>query len=356
MVESSTPPPEGGGPVPRLGRPRDWLIGAALLVALVVAVWMTIGWDVLLAPWRSISPFLLLGAFVLTALSYGLRALRVVAYFRPRFDGCFPTVLRLSVLHNSANNLLPMRAGELVFPWLMRRYFGQGWLDSAASLLWIRVLDLHFLGLIGLAILALRDPSRLWLWLPLGALWLLGLALFVPLRRALDRRVPPSGQGGVTRVLALLRQIACAAPARPGRIASVYLWTALVWSLKFTAFAILLEHFMPVAFWRVLTGVMGAELSTVLPFHGIAGSGSYELAVVAALAPFGVDPKLALAGAVNLHLFLLGTTLILGALALLLPRVSPCAAPRPGRDRDPGQTLTESSAAADVGDARGGTN
>jgi glycosyltransferase 2 family protein len=65
---------------------------------------------------------------------------------------------------------------------------------------------------------------------------------------------------------------------------------------------------------------MGTELSSVLPFHGIAGSGSYELAAVAALVPLGVDPKLALAGAVNLHLFLLGSTLLLGALAFLLPR------------------------------------
>jgi uncharacterized membrane protein YbhN (UPF0104 family) len=64
---------------------------------------------------------------------------------------------------------------------------------------------------------------------------------------------------------------------------------------------------------------MGAELSTVLPFHGIAGSGSYEAAVVAALLPLGVDATAALAGAVNLHLFLLGVTMILGLLAFMLP-------------------------------------
>jgi predicted phage tail protein len=43
------------------------------------------------------------------------------------------------------------------------------------------------------------------------------------------------------------------------------------------------------------------------------------------LAPLGVDPKAALAGAVNLHLFLLGTTLVLGGLAFLLPRKSACS-------------------------------
>jgi uncharacterized membrane protein YbhN (UPF0104 family) len=80
-----------------------------------------------------------------------------------------------------------------------------------------------------------------------------------------------------------------------------------------------LHHFLPVAWWLVLTGVMGAELSSVLPFHGIAGSGSYELAMVAALMPLGVSAEAALTGAVNLHLFLLGVTLLLGGLAFLVP-------------------------------------
>jgi uncharacterized membrane protein YbhN (UPF0104 family) len=40
---------------------------------------------------------------------------------------------------------------------------------------------------------------------------------------------------------------------------------------------------------------MGAELSSVLPFHGIAGSGSYELAMVAALVPLGVSAEAAFA-------------------------------------------------------------
>ena len=38
------------------------------------------------------------------------------------------------------------------------------------------------------------------------------------------------------------------------------------------------------------------------------------------MVPFGVSATDALTGAVNLHLFVLGTTLILGLLALLIPR------------------------------------
>jgi uncharacterized membrane protein YbhN (UPF0104 family) len=294
----------------RFGRPRDWLIGAALLAAVVAGVALTVGWGPLLAPWRDLSPLELLPLLLLSALSYGLRAVRVSEYFRPRFRGHFPTVLRLSVLHNSANNLLPMRAGEMVFPWLMGRYFGHGFLDATASLVWIRLLDLHSLGLIGIVTLWLRQSS--WLWLLVGMAWLalLPVAYFA-------RRLAPAGEGG--RLRRLLRLAVDAAPTSWGRLLRVYLWTTLIWASKFVAFATLLHHFLPVDLWLVLTGVMGAELSSVLPFHGIAGSGSYELAMVAALVPLGVSAEAALTGAVNLHLFLLGVTLLLGGLAFLLP-------------------------------------
>ncbi|MBK1717707.1 lysylphosphatidylglycerol synthase transmembrane domain-containing protein [Thiocystis violacea] len=302
---------QNGGP--RLGRPRDWILGGSLLLALIVAVQISVGWGPLLAPWRDLSPWLLAWLFLLTALSYALRAVRVSDYFRPRFDGQFPVMLRLTILHNTANNLMPMRSGELVFPWLMRRYFGHGFLDAAAALLWIRLLDLHFLALIGLLILYLSHPS--WLWWLAAALWLAGLGTLAILG-AMGQGAWLAGEG---RIRSIARRLLLAAPRDPRRIARVYGWTILIWSLKFAAFTSLLKFFLPTDIWRLLAGVMGAELSSVLPFHGIAGSGSYELAAVAALVPLGVDAKLALAGAVNLHLFLLGSTLILGALAFLLP-------------------------------------
>mgnify|MGYP001809696717 CR=1 FL=1 len=301
------------GPL-RIGRPRDWLLGMLLLVGLVIAVHYGIGWGKLMAPWREFSPWLLLWLFLLTAASYVMRAVRVSRYFRPRFDGRFPVMLRLTILHNTANNLMPMRTGEMAFPWLMRRYFGQGFLDSAAALLWIRLLDMHCLALLAIYILDLSHPS--WIWWFLGAFWLAGLA-GLPLFGALARTRALAGEG---RLRTILRRVLLAAPRDGWLILQIYCLTLLIWGFKFAAFTSVLAFFLPVDVWRVLTGVMGAELSSVLPFHGIAGSGSYELAAVAALVPLGIDPQLALAGAVNLHLFLLGTTLILGGLAFLLPR------------------------------------
>jgi hypothetical protein len=82
------------------------------------------------------------------------------------------------------------------------------------------------------------------------------------------------GRLGIAR---LVTAVAAAAPARLDTLVRIYLATALIWALKLTAFAILLQHVVPVDSWRVL------------------------------------------AGAVNLHLFLLGVTLTLALLAPLLP-------------------------------------
>jgi glycosyltransferase 2 family protein len=304
---------------PRLGKARDWVLGGALFVGLVVTVALTLGWGRLLAPWLTLDPRVLVGLILLSALSYTLRAVRVYDWFRPRLDGHFPALLRLTILHNTANNLLPMRAGELVFPWLMGRYFGHGFLSSSATLLWIRLLDLHFLALIALGIAWLHHPA--WVWPVLALAWVAGLGLLgVVERRAGGAGFEPADGGAWRRALGkALVLLAGAAPGSNLLVARIYLWTALIWGAKFVAFATLLRHFLPVDLWQALAGVMGAELSSVLPFHGIAGSGSYELAAVAALVPAGVAPEAALAGAVNLHLFLLGVTLLLGPLALVLP-------------------------------------
>lgn len=300
--------------VPRFGRPRDWLIGGLLLLLLVGWVEHSVGWTKLLAPWSTLSPSSLAGLFLLSTLSYLLRAVRVYDFFLPMTQGRFLATLRLSVLHNVANNLLPMRIGEAAFPLLMRRYFSQRLMTSSFALVAIRLMDLHFLGLVVIAALYAKWGGALWLLTAAGWLLLLPAAFAI---RASILRWALAGKG---RLRTLLAEAVAALPAAPARIARVYLWTALSWTAKVVAFAAVLRHFVPLELWQALGGIIGAELSSILPVHGIAGTGSYEAAAVAVLVPLGVDAATALAGAVNLHLFLLGVTVLLGLLGLLVPR------------------------------------
>ncbi len=95
---------------------------------------------------------------------------------------------------------------------------------------------------------------------------------------------------------------------------------SLSWILKLAAFTAVVLHFAAIDTWQAVLGTIGTELSSVLPVHGVAGSGSYELAMAAVLLPLGLNMATALKAAVNLHLYLLGANLLLGLGALLLPK------------------------------------
>ena len=71
-----------------------------------------------------LAPSHLLGLLALATLSYVLRAVRAWDALRAQVGGRFLTMLRITVLHTAANNLLPMRLGEAAFPLLVRRHYG----------------------------------------------------------------------------------------------------------------------------------------------------------------------------------------------------------------------------------------
>lgn len=293
---------------------RDWLIGTTILAALLIWVHLEIGWARLLSPWSQISMTDLVMLLALSLLSYIFRGIRLYDYFPELLRGHLPATIRLSILHNFANNLLPMRTGEAVFPLLMKRYFGHGYGASSFSLLWIRLLDLHVIGLLALLAAWLALPH--WGWLVSGLFFI----SLIPVSHGLGPVLMHRLTGDQGKIKGLVRQALAAIPESGSQLFRVYLWTLLCWASKFLAFAAVLLHFIDVDLWQAITGIIGAELSSVLPFHGVAGTGSYELAMMAAMVPTGVDADAALQAAVNLHLFLLGVTLILGPLALLLPR------------------------------------
>jgi uncharacterized membrane protein YbhN (UPF0104 family) len=291
-----------------------WLLGLGLLVGLVVLVQQTVGWGRLLSPWRAFPPHLLALLLLFTAISYLLRAIRIYDYSYHLLQGRFLPTLRLSVLHNTLNNFLPMRTGELAYPVLMKRYFGQDYSASGVTLVWIRVLDLHFLVFLGLLCLAQSEHYRAWSWLALP--WL-ALAPFMYWgHSALRGRL--AGRNG--RLAGLLTRLLQHVPDSGLRFARIWLWTGLSWGFKFTAMIAVVLYFADIGLWRAVFGTIGAELSSVLPIHGLAGAGSYELAMAAVLLPLGLDTNTVLNAAVNMHLYALGANLLLWMAVLLLPR------------------------------------
>lgn len=290
------------------------LLGLLIFLGCVIAVQIYYGWGRLLAPWREIASSALLMTLVLTFISYALRSLRVYDYFRTALRGRFTLCFKLTLQHNLLNNFLPMRTGEISFPVLMARYFDVPATASVPVLFWFRLMDLH--ALVAIALLA---AGNAWLaqgyLLPVTLLWLvLPLAAF-RMHKGLTRRFSDTARDGKKFIVKILASL----PQTRHDFWRAWLWTWINWVVKLGVFAWVFQLFAPVSWSIAGLAAIAGDLTSVLPVHGVAGAGTYEAGIVAALLPFNIAPDIALAAAVNLHLFLLVSTLLGGLIAMLLP-------------------------------------
>ncbi len=303
-----------------------YLIGTVLLLALIILIEHWIGWRALLQPWREVSPSAIATAIILVFFSYALRAMRLYDYFRPATSGLFQACFKLMLWHNVWNNFLPMRSGEVSFPILMQRYFQTPLAQSIPALLWFRLLDLHSLLALALAALAsvwlplLQTALLLCAWLSLP--WLgfrFQQVLFNQLLAASQKKELTTASFWQDQ----LATIQAGLPQTPMAFWRSWLWTLLNWLVKLAVFAWVLRIFIDLPLSATLLGAVGGELTSVLPVHGLAGAGTYEAGIVAALLPFAISAEQALQGAVNLHMFFLCLSLLSGGIAWFL-RSPPC--------------------------------
>lgn len=294
---------------------KFWL-GLILLCALVWLVESEYGWGAVLSAWKAIPVTSIALALLLMLGSYLLRAVRFYDFFLSHCRGQFGLLLRITVLHNFFNNLLPMRSGEAAFPVLMKRHFELRVTHSAPALLWLRLLDLYALVVLaGISLqgqLGISEPVQ---WL-LASVLLAAPLVLLPLQNRIRQYLQAHPKTALQKVADLM----AALPKSPATFARALLWTFTNWALKLAVYAWLLSQFIELTWPQAWTGVSGGELSSVLPIHGFAGAGTYEAGVVAGLLPWSLTTSDILAGAVNLHLFILGSTLLLTATITVLTR------------------------------------
>ena len=293
------------------------LLNLLVLGLFVWAVEHYWGWGRLLAPWRELELPTLLLAVCGLLLSYGVRALRIYLAERDIPRGQYLACLRLILLNNTINLLLPARSGEASFPILMNRWFGIDAARATGTLIWLRLLDLHVLATVGAACAAggwldaQHGLSRL-AWLAAGAAALSPLLLFA-LRRPLAAKF--AGHGG--KIPALLSRVLTGLPHRYTGLALDLSLSWLSWGIKLSALGWVLSRLAHIPQALGTLGAIGGDLSTVLPVHAPGGFGTYEAGVMALLAPGATPSGELLAGAVNLHLLVLTTALLSGAAAWL---------------------------------------
>lgn len=320
-------------PRSRLKLVLTWVVGFGLLGWLLQHVPLAQAKEALMRPSAS-TWGLTLGGLL---LSYGLRGARLQVVLDldnhqappRRWLGLRTDALRVILMHNAAVNLLPMRAGELSFPWLASRELGYPVARAVACLLWMRLQDVTVLVALGIVLW----PGLAWPWrATVLAAIVLGWVLLLALLRAWDRQHPSDASvpaGFLGRWLNKLRHALLESAHH--RMAA-WLLTLSNWVVKLAAGAALLSTIADVRLAVAWSGALGGELAAIVPLQGPAGFGTYEAGVWAGMATnlgtASTQLAQAIPAAIALHLCFLVCAVVAGVVALLLTRLKPAPATR----------------------------
>jgi len=245
--------------------------------------------------------------FLLGAVSWLLRGLRTWVLFE-RLP--LTEALGMSFVHNTANNLAPMRLGELALPMLARWLGNVEFSVGLTSLLWIRLLDL--ISLIGISVCIVFLPT-------IGTVMLALLAALIFLTPLLIAIIIPKTQHiRLPQILEQARAQLLYEAQNGKRLHRMWRLTILAWLSKIMGMGVLLATLSGISMTDVITTILGAELSSILPIHGLAGAGSYEAGGIIGSTLMGLSPVLALEMTIQLHIYVLSLTAVFGILGVLL--------------------------------------
>jgi hypothetical protein len=328
---------------PWWARALVWLVGVGLMAWLLWHVPFETVKQALAKP----TPGVWLSTLSGLVISYLLRAarLQVVMGLAPdtgarHWLGLRLDALRVILMHNAAVNLLPMRAGELSFPYLASRLLHMPLNRAVASLMWMRLQDLAVLLSLGL----LCWPTLPWAWRLAGLAtivlgWQAGIRLLDWLYQRLQTRETGAGTPH-TRAKPAWQQLlgrfheALLEPHHHHWSTWAFTWAN--WGTKLLAGAWLMSHICDADLAQAWSGALGGELAAVVPLQGPAGFGTYEAGVWAGLhlssAPTGlgasgIHMNLAVPAALALHLCFLLCAVLAGAGAWIIQSASSAGLP-----------------------------
>jgi uncharacterized protein (TIRG00374 family) len=288
--------------------------------------------------WRQIRaahPAPLTLAVVLATLTFPLRLIRWRLLLPDREGRRYPAgpLWHAIALGFTANNILPLRAGELVRSYTASRLAQIRFTTVLSSIAVERIFD-------GLTVVALLSAALLYADLPpdltvggasvarltkvaglAGCIALLGSALMLaaPLQtERLVRRVIPRTQVA-DRIVSLIEGIrqGLVVLRSPARLMSVVFWSFVVWSVNALGFFVAFGAFdIPVSYWGALLMqgllVLGISIPSTPGFFG-----PFEAVIVAVLSLYGVPNDLAFSYAISYHLTSFVPITLLGLWSLI---------------------------------------
>jgi hypothetical protein len=250
-----------------------------------------------------------------------------------------PVLMAVACVHQALNKVLPLRSGELSYPWLARRTGGQGFGEALIGLAYLRILDLVgvavlFVGTLALDRRAFLGDARLGFLVSLvllaGALavmvWLLPL-----LRIAIELSVRLAGpRPFLQRARTTVDRFPQLSPRAHLALAGL---TIAGWLFVYGTFQVLLAAFgLPLGFARTVLGATAGVIASVQPIQGVGSFGTLEAGWALGMSLVGMDRRAAVATGIGVQLFTFLYAVLLGGWGWwqLRGRVATSVPPRDG--------------------------
>lgn len=344
-------------PARRGRQPWAWVLGLVVTVALLGWVLHDVDLSLVLQHARRADPLTLAAVVLVATLSFPIRTLRWRLILRDDQGGRLPwlPLWHATAVGFMANNLLPLRAGEVARAYVASRGVPLRLSTALASIAVERVLDgLVVVALMALAISAPSFPRNASIegvsigHLATGVAVVFSVALLVALivahratppftlldrvlRRLLSERLAARVAqvlSGLVRGLTVLRS--------PGRFGLVLIWSVVLWLVSAASFALCYRAFGIAVPWEsalLLQGVIafGVAIPASPGFWGV-----FEAAIRVTLAAYAVAPAAAVSYAVTYHVATFVPITLLGLYSLSRSHVQLRELARAAEPAEPG--------------------
>jgi uncharacterized protein (TIRG00374 family) len=304
-----------------------------LAIVFLAVLW--IGMEAFSQAWDRISYETLLWVLLLLGLSLVIRGWR--AKITMVGSICSPSVdyTLIAVVHNAANQLMPMRSGELAYPFLLKRFHGHLFGKGTASLLYIRFFELFVLAII--FVIALIGYAGIKRGFDLYQISI-GVAVLLPLTVVIWSSLPKltglgshfltwwaQGHSGavfdiarrVSHLLASISEELKVAKSPVVHMATGVL-TIVNWFCLFTIFYLVLHGVgIFVTVNEIVIGSAIASLTQFIPVGTLGNFGSMEAGWTVGFVMVGVDMRSALNSGLVMHLMVFSYSILLAIVSWL---------------------------------------
>lgn len=238
-----------------------------------------------------------------------------------------PGMLRITLASSLASQLLPLKLGELVYVYLLKKDHNASVARGISSLLILRICDTLAISLLFIAVATLAEiPAELapYFYSILAFIGLLGLVLILMLfvsrlERPFARFAAPRLRFSILAHLWKLMDDLLAELRRyePEYLPSLLL-SCLEWFFNFAMFYVVLHGIgLPLSFFATVVCVTFSALASILPINSFGNFGTQEAGWGSAMLLLGYPVDIAITSGFATHLLTLAYMLVFGGLAWL---------------------------------------